>query len=197
MIVANWTHSLIEYNVPWITVGPPSDILRPWSEMLLSGSTTYIGEDFIVSITMDDTPRLAFRTSTSCPYVIHDLGTYSLVTLGVAELPSEDGTRIRNPMTGSESVLVGGAQIEFVTSDQKDAAEIMTTSATNVPPSYFDFMARVPLDGSLVRAAGEDQVWRIVGGKKFSIGSSPGQVVTVSRSWIDEVPYGPLTWQKE
>jgi hypothetical protein len=116
------------------------------------------------------------------------LGTLqrAVIAINYPDHAMADGTLIRNPVTGAESVVAGGAQIHFLTGAEVDAAGDSGSTFVNISPSYFNAMPTVPADGTLVRGDASAQVWQIESSEKVAATAAPGQPVTVvSQSWID------------
>jgi hypothetical protein len=119
---------------------------------------------------------------------IHDVsgpvpGTFPVFN----KLPN--GTLIHDNATEADSVMAGGAQVQFLNWAEVTAAGITSQSQfIDVPPSYFSSLPTMPAPGTYVQGDASPQVYLIHMGMKTAVTTPAGVTpVVVSQSWLDTV----------
>ena len=94
---------------------------------------------------------------------------------GRPTMPS-NGTLIRSPSDGI-GVMAGGGVLWFSSLEELNAS-YPGKANVGVPESWLDTL-KFPADGTLVRAAGDPQTWRLSGGRRTAVTAAESDPVTI------------------
>lgn len=92
-----------------------------------------------------------------------------------------DRTLLRNPVTGTVSVMAGGARFDFASPAEVTGGGYGWTQV-NVPPRYLATLPVVPRDGTLLRNQDDGTIVVVAGGAKFDF-NSPEELEAAGYSW--------------
>jgi hypothetical protein len=108
-------------------------------------------------------------------------------TSGRPTAPS-NGTLVRS-RSGRTGVMAGGGVLWFATAEELNAA-YPDGSSVRVPDSWLDTLGS-PVDGTLVRAAGDPQTWRLSNDRRTAVTAAQSDTVTIiGPSALNLIPVG-------
>ncbi|MBX9420851.1 hypothetical protein [Streptomyces lateritius] len=101
-----------------------------------------------------------------------------------------DGTRIVKSGTTGEAAVVGGARVDFHSMEELQGAGYGAKPRQVIPARVWDSMTTRIADGTLIKAPGSADVWRVSADRRHLVTETGTTVWTVPQRVIDAIPVG-------
>ncbi|MFD7981420.1 hypothetical protein [Streptomyces sp. NPDC059071] len=101
-----------------------------------------------------------------------------------------DGTRIAKSGSTGEAAVVGGARVDFHSEAERNDAGYGAKPRQVIPARVWDGMTTRIADGTLIKAPGSADVWRVSADRRQLVSGIGATVWTVPQRVIDAIPVG-------